>query len=102
MSIKNILLMMLLLSVSVNAQDNSTIGTGMFELDITTPNVLLIGLMIVLSLFMIIKGNDFGMVISGGVILFLVSSMIMFSFNPYIGLMMMLGAVLLIFEYIEK
>lgn len=102
MSIKNILLMMLLLSVSVNAQDNSTIGTGMFELDITTPNVLLIGLMIVLSLFMIIKGNDFGMVISGGVILILVSSMIMFSFNPYIGLMMMLGAVLLIFEYIEK
>ena len=101
MLIKNMLLMMLLLSVSVNAQDNSTTG-GMFELDITTPNVLLIGLMIVLSLFMIIKGNDFGMVISGGVILFLVSSMIMFSFNPYIGLMMMLGTVLLIFEYIEK
>ena len=101
MLIKNMLLMMLLLSVSVNAEDNSTTG-GMFELDITTPNVLLIGLMIVLSLFMIIKGNDFGMVIAGGVILFLVSSMIMFSFNPYIGLMMMLGTVLLIFEYIEK
>ena len=101
MLIKNMLLMMLLLSVSVNAEDNSTTG-DMFELDITTPNVLLIGLMIVLSLFMIIKGNDFGMVISGGVILFLVSSMIMFSFNPYIGLMMMLGTVLLIFEYIEK
>ena len=99
MLIKNILLMMLLLSVSVNAEDNST---GMFELDITTPNVLLIALMTVLSLFMIIKGNDFGMVIAGGVILFLVSSMIMFSFNPYIGLMMMLGTVLLIFEYIEK
>lgn len=102
MSIKNIILMMLLLSVSVNAQDNNTIGTGMFELDITTPNVLLLGLMIIVSVFMILKGNDFGMVISGGVILILVSSMIMFSFNPYIGLMMMLGAVLLIFEYIEK
>lgn len=100
MKIIGIAVLLLLSSLhSVLAYDESS--DTMFNIEITTANVLLLALLIGVSGWLILT-RRFGLVIAGGLILILISTMIMFSFNPYIGLMLLLATIGIIFEVMKE
>lgn len=96
-----VLMLMMLTVVPVNAETNTSIDETMFQKDITTPNVLLFFLLILVS-GVLIYTQKFGLIIAGGLILVLVSTMIMYSFNSYIGLMLLLATIAIMFEVSPK
>lgn len=97
---KYLIIFLLLLIPSIYADPIIEDGS-MFEIELNTPNILMFILLILVSGYLI-STKLLGAIISGGLILVFISIMIMYSFNIYIGLMLLLATTVVLFESFNK
>lgn len=97
---KYLIIFLLLLVPSIYAEPINE-DVSMFEIEINTPNILMFIFLLLVSGYLI-STKLLGAIISGGLILVFITIMIMYSFNVYIGLMLLLATTVVLFDSFKE